>query len=68
MAKFKSLASETVWVDVAGRLTQVEPGAVLDVPAEADVYVQTGETGEDPLFSPVVEAVKKTGKTTTETE
>ena len=51
MAKYKSLATEALWVDVAGRLTRVDPGDVIDIPDGA--YVQVGDHGEPALFEPV---------------
>lgn len=48
MAKYKSLATEALWVDVAGRLTRVDPGDVVDI--TGDVYVQVGDHGEPALF------------------
>lgn len=51
MAKYESLAKETLWVAVAGRLTDVEPGGVIDIPDGQ--YVQTGEHGEEPLFKAI---------------
>ena len=32
MPKFRSLATDTLWVDVDGRLVKVEPGEVIDIP------------------------------------
>lgn len=62
MAKFKSLAQETLWVDLGGRLTPVEPGDVIDIPADLDVYVQVGDHGETPLFEAVAPAPSKSKK------
>ena len=51
MARYKSLAAEDLWVDVAGHLHRVAPGEVVDIPDTQ--YVQTGEHGEPPLFEKV---------------
>ena len=53
MAEYKSLAADTRWVDIDGRLTQVEPGGIVAFPDDFAGYIQTGEHGEDPLYAPV---------------
>ena len=57
MAKFRNITDTTLWVDTGGpALVKVEPGAVVDIPDT--LYVQTGETGEEPLWEPVVRAAR----------
>ena len=67
MAEYKSLADDTRWVDIDGRLTQVEPGGVISFPDDFAGYVQTGEHGEEPLYAPVSPA-KAPAKTTSSKE
>lgn len=63
MAKYKWLGDEPASVDVGGRLVQVQPGGIVEFPADWPHYIQTGEHGEPALFD-AVEAVKPATKTT----
>ena len=40
MPKFRSLATDTLWVDVDGRLVKVEPGEVIDIPTTHTGYMR----------------------------
>lgn len=60
MAKFRNITDEVLWVDVNGALVPVAPDTVVDIPAGK--YVQTGETGETPLFAVVSDTPKKGSK------
>lgn len=56
MAKFRNISGEALWVDLGnGAMPKVEPGEVIDFPA-SDRYIQTGETGEIPLWEAVAPA------------
>lgn len=56
MSKYRNITDEVLWVDVDGRLVQVDPDSIIDIPAGR--YVQTGDTGEDALFAPVSDSKK----------
>lgn len=60
MAKYKWLGDEPASVDIGGRLVQVQPGGVLEFPADWPNYIQTGEHGEPALFDAVELGSKKT--------
>lgn len=59
MPKFRSLATDTLWVDVDGRLVKVEPGEVVDIPTTHTGYMQVGDHGETALFESVAVPKKK---------
>ena len=59
MPKFRSLAKDALWVQVEGRLVNVEPGEVNDIPATQQTYKQVGDHGESPLFESVAATKKK---------
>ena len=60
MAKFRNISGEARWVDLGnGRLPKVEDGDVIDFPDEYPHYIQTGETGEPPLWEAVTTTTKK---------
>lgn len=58
MAKYRLLSDSGRHVDVGGRTVWVEPGDVVDLPDDGR-YVQTGATGETPLFEPVTPPTHK---------
>lgn len=64
MATFRSLAAETVWLDVDGRLERVEPGETVTVSDTyaATHYVQVGAHGEIPQWEIVEAKPKKAAK------
>jgi len=52
--EYRNVSGETLWVDFnTGRLEKVENGDVINVSETflASHYMQTGETGETPLWS-----------------
>ena len=57
MSKYRNITDDVLWVDVAGQLVQVDPDGIVDLPAGR--YVQTGETGEPPLFAAVSDTSRK---------
>lgn len=60
MAKYRNITEQTLWVDTGGSaLSRVEPGDVADIPDH--LYVQTGATGEEPLWEPVRPTTKRKG-------
>ncbi len=67
MPKYRLLSDEGRHVDVGGRTVWVEPGDVVDIPDDGR-YVQTGETGEVPLFEHVNPTPKKAAKPQKESE
>jgi hypothetical protein len=55
--KYRNVSGETLWVDLGnGQFPKVEDGDIVEIPSD-DRYVQTGETGEIPLWEPVAPAV-----------
>ena len=65
MAKLRNVTSEDQWPAVGGPLVKVVPGGIFETDDAIDVYWQTGEQGEEPLWAVVVEA-KATAKATKE--
>ena len=52
--EYRNVSGETLWIDLGtGRLEKVGAGDVVQVAASflASHYMQTGETGETPLWS-----------------
>lgn len=62
MAEYRYLGKAPAFVDVGGIATVlVKPGDVVDIPDDGR-YVQTGKTGETPLFEAVTaKTTKKAG-------
>jgi hypothetical protein len=53
VAKYRNVSGETLWVDLGdGRVPKVEPGDVVELD-DVNRYVQTGATGETPLWEAV---------------
>ena len=64
--QFRNVSGETLWVDLGdGRLQKVGDGELLTVSAAFldGHYMQTGDTGEAPLWAPASTASKKTAST-----
>lgn len=61
MPQFRNITEETLWVVTDTGLVKVEPESVLTVSDEwaSLVYFQTGETGETPMWEPVVQTSTK---------
>jgi len=61
VAKYRFLGSAPAFVDTGGIATVlVKPGDVIDID-DRGRYVQTGKTGETPLFEAVTAKTKKAG-------
>ena len=60
MAKYRNISGDALWVDLRnGQLPKVGDGEVVDFPENYDAYIQTGETGETPLWQAVTTTTKK---------
>jgi len=59
MPKFRSLSTNTLWVNVKNHLVKVEPSEVIDIPATQTTYMQIGDHGETTLFESVATPKKK---------
>jgi hypothetical protein len=58
--RYRNISGQDLHVSVPGQgLVGVRNGEVIDIPDIPNTYVQTGETGEQPLFEAV-----STGKST----
>ena len=54
MSKDRNISGETLWVDLGnGQVPRVEDGDIVDIPDDPNRYVQTGESGETPLWEAV---------------
>lgn len=54
MSKYRNISGETLWVDLGnGQFPKVEDGDIVDIPDDPTRYIQTGETGETPLWEAV---------------
>ena len=54
MSKYRNISGETLWVDLGnGQVPRVEDGDIVDIPDDPNRYVQTGESGETPLWEAV---------------
>ncbi len=54
MAKYRNVSGDTLWVDLGnGQFPKVGDGEIVDFPDNHDRYIQTGETGETPLWEAV---------------
>lgn len=60
MAKYRNISGETRWVDLGnGQFPKVADGEIVDFPENYPCYIQTGETGEPPLWEPVTAPTTK---------
>lgn len=59
--QFRNITEDTLWVVTDRGLEKCEPESVLTVSDEfaRDVYFQTGDTGETPLFEAVTVSSSK---------
>lgn len=67
MPQFRNVSGETLWIDLAsGRLEKVGAGDVVTISDAflTDHYIQTGETGETPMWESVGAGKKSTTTTT----
>lgn len=65
MAKYRNVSGTALTVDLGnGRFASVEAGDIVEIP-DSDRYVQTGETGETPLFEAVTAPTTLTKKSAT---
>ncbi len=54
MTRYRNISGQDMHVLVPGQgLVGVRNGEVIDIPDIPNLYVQTGETGETPLFEAV---------------
>jgi len=61
--KYRNVSGETRWVDLGGgRFPKVADGDIADFPDDWPYYVQTGDTGERPLWELVTVATPPTKK------
>lgn len=64
--QYRNISGETLWVDMGdGRLVKVGDGDLLTVPSDylGDHYMQTGDTGETPLWESAATTTKKSAST-----
>jgi hypothetical protein len=69
MAQFRNVTDEALWVATDRGLDKVEADAILTVSDEfaAQVYFQTGDTGETALFAAVAAPAAKKAAAPVET-
>lgn len=59
MPKYRNITPDTLWVDLGGRFPKVGPGEICEFPDDYPCYVQTGETGEPPIWELVTAPTTK---------
>lgn len=61
MAQYRNITEDTLWVVTDAGMVKVDPESVLTVDDTwaGDMYFQTGDTGETPLFEVVASTKKK---------
>lgn len=55
MPRYRNVSGAALYVDTGGGWREVADGDVIDITA-TDRYVQTGETGETPLFELLIDS------------
>lgn len=59
MAQYRNVSGDTLWVDLgSGRFPKVADGDLVEFPDDHPHYIQTGETGERPLWQLVTPTKK----------
>lgn len=53
MAKYRNITPDTLWTDLGVRIARTGPGEICEFPDDYPCYIQTGETGEPPIWEPV---------------
>lgn len=61
MAQYRNITEDTLWAVTDAGMVKVDPESVLTVDDTwaGDMYFQTGDTGETPLFEVVASTKKK---------
>lgn len=59
MAQYRNVSGDTRWVDLGnGRILKAADGELAEFPDDYPHYIQTGETGEQPLWQLVTPTKK----------
>ncbi len=62
MPQYRNVSGDTLWVDLGnGQFPKVADGEIVTFPEDHPSYIQTGETGESPLWQ-LVAPTKKSAK------